>query len=308
MIPSKGGKATRLTYHSAGDTPSDFTKDDKSVIFSSSRLDLSSNQQFPSGVLAELYEVSTQGGRVKQMLTTPAHDAKFNDAHDLLIFHDRKGYENDFRKHHTSSVTRDIWTYDLNNKEYKQMETFSGEDRSPIFAPGTKSYYFLSEADGSFNIYKSALDGSSKKKQVSFLEKHPVRNLSVSDGGNLCFSFHGEIYTLKEGEEPQKISVNILAGERYNDEKIESVSGGITGMAVSSNGKEVAFINRGEVFVASVKEGTTKRITNTPQQERSVSFSPDGRSLLYAGERNGSWNLYQSKITREEENISSILL
>jgi len=30
-------------------------------------------------------------------------------------------------------------------------------------------------------------------------------------------------------------------------------------------------------------------------------FSPDGRAILYASERNGSWNLYQSKIDREAE-------
>ena len=50
---------------------------------------------------------------------------------------------------------------------------------------------------------------------------------------------------------------------------------------VSSNGKEVAFVHRGEVFVTSIAEGTTRRITNTPEQERNVSFHPDGRTLLY---------------------------
>merc|ERR1711879_862233 len=57
----------------------------------------------------------------------------------------------------------------------------------------------------------------------------------------------------------------------------------------------------GEVFVSSIKEGTSKRITNTPEQERNVEFSPDGRSILYASERNKSWNLYQTTLGREEE-------
>ncbi|MEN9639664.1 MAG: hypothetical protein RLZZ262_1533, partial [Bacteroidota bacterium] len=76
---------------------------------------------------------------------------------------------------------------------------------------------------------------------------------------------------------------------------------GASEVAVSPNGKEIAFVFRGEVFVASVQEGTTKRITNTPEQERNVSFSPDGRSILYAGERNGSWNIYRSMIDRKDE-------
>lgn len=72
-------------------------------------------------------------------------------------------------------------------------------------------------------------------------------------------------------------------------------------MAVSPNSKEVAFIYRGEVFVTSVEGGTTKRITNTPEQERSVSFSPDGKALLYASERGRGWKIYQAEIARKDE-------
>ncbi|MBK6937437.1 MAG: PD40 domain-containing protein [Chitinophagaceae bacterium] len=47
--------------------------------------------------------------------------------------------------------------------------------------------------------------------------------------------------------------------------------------------------------------GVTKRITNTPAQERSARFSPDGRTIIYAAERNSNWNIYTSSIKRKEE-------
>ncbi len=53
--------------------------------------------------------------------------------------------------------------------------------------------------------------------------------------------------------------------------------------------------------LTSVEYTTTKRITDTPQQERDLSFSPDGRALVYAAERNGVWQIYQSKIKNEKE-------
>ncbi len=302
IMPAEGGQATRLTFHSASEFPSDFSVDNSEVIYASSQLDAASNQQFPSGVLSELFKISVKGGMPRMVLTTPAESARFNRAGNLLVFHDRKGFEDEFRKHHTSSVTRDLWKYDLKTKAYQKLSTFKGEDRNPVFAANQTDIYYLSEKSGSFNIWKMSLNGGSEK-QITFLDKHPVRNLSISNDGILCYSFNGELFTLKEGASPKKIPVKVITDSRYNPEKIISVNADVTEMALAPGGKEVAFVHRGEVFVASVKEGTTRRITSTPEQERSVSFSPDGRTLLYASERNGSWNIYQTSLVRDEEKL-----
>ncbi|MFX5252934.1 hypothetical protein ABTD06_19485, partial [Acinetobacter baumannii] len=79
---------------------------------------------------------------------------------------------------------------------------------------------------------------------------------------------------------PKKLPITIVADARKNDEQVIRVNSG-SGISVSSNGKEVAFTFRGEVFVTSVDGGITKRITNTPSQETQVSFSPDGKSIIY---------------------------
>ncbi len=300
VMPANGGQATRLTYHSAGEIPSDFTADNQEIIYASSQLDAAANQQYPSGVLPELYKISVKGGMPRQLITTPAQDARFNADGSVLVFHDRKGYEDEFRKHHVSSVTRDVWKYDLKSKKYTQLSNFEGEDRNPIVAPNQQDIYFLSEKSGTFNVWKMGLNGGGEK-QITTLDQHPVRYLSMANDGTLCFSYNGELYSMKEGAQPKKISVKVITDGRYNQEKTVSVNSDVSEIALSPNGKEVAFVHRGEVFASSIKEGTTRRITNTAEQERSVSFSPDGRSILYAGERNGSWNIYQTSLTREEE-------
>ncbi|WP_235299487.1 S41 family peptidase [Portibacter marinus] len=311
VMSSQGGKAERLTYHSSGDFPSDFTPDDTKVIFTSSRLDDHKNQQYPSGVLSELYSVPVNGGRVLQVLTTPAENAVYSADGSKIAFHDRKGYEDAFRKHHISSVTRDVWVYDTKTGDYEIMTTWEGEDRNPLFSPDGSKIYYLSEESGSYNIHaKSMTDPASPSIQLSTFDKHPVRYLSISDTGMMCFSFNGEVYTMTDGGQPAKVNIELNADNRYNSEEILPIKGNISEMDIAPNGKEMVFISRGEVFVSSIKEGTSKRITNTPEQERSVSFSPDGRSILYASERNGSWNLYQTSIARDEEKyfFSSTLL
>ena len=57
----------------------------------------------------------------------------------------------------------------------------------------------------------------------------------------------------------------------------------------------------GDVYVTSIDYRTTKQITDTPEQERSVDFAPDGRSLVYASERNGLWQVYTATIKNKDE-------
>ncbi|PWU03096.1 MAG: peptidase S41 [Bacteroidetes bacterium] len=301
IMPATGGESRRLTFHSGREIPSSFTADDKAILFSGNRQDVVTNVQFPIGMMSELYSVPVGGGRVTQVLTVPALDATLSSSGSKLIFHDIKGYESDWRKHHTSAVTRDIWVYDFPSKKFTKLTDFNGEDRNPVFDSNDQDYYYLSEQGGSFNIYKSSLADPTKATAVTNYTKQPVRFLTKAKDNTLCFGFDGEIYTKKPNAEPQKVKIRIAEDGRSNLERIIPVNGSATEMKLSPNGKEIAFVYRGEIFVTSVEGGVTKRITNTPYQERSVSFSPDGRSLVYAAEKDNNWNIYTSSIIRKEE-------
>lgn len=301
VMPAQGGEAKRLTYNSANDYPYDFTPDGKSVLFGTNRNDVYTSARFPQrGLFQKLYEVPVTGGRSVMVNSAGAEFARFNKSGDKIIFQDRKGYEDAFRKHHTSSVTRDVWMYDTKKDEYTQLSSFEGEDRNPVWASDEASYYFLSEKAGTQNVFKGSI-GSKDAKQLTTMKDNPVRFLSASAEGTLCFTQDGEIYTMKEGGAPQKLSVQINNDTRANDEKILPVNANVTQTELSPNGKELAFVVRGEVFVTSIEGGYTKRITNTPQQERNVQFSPDGRTLYYSTERGNSWDIYKATIERKEE-------
>jgi tricorn protease len=301
VMPASGGEARRLTFHSSSDVPSSFTADDKSVLFTSARQDSAANVQFPMSTFPELYSVSVNGGEAALVLTQPAISATVDPAGSKIIYHDQKGYESEWRKHHTSSVTRDIWVYDLKTKKNTQLTTFKGEDRNPVFDGNGNDYYYLSEQSGSFNVYKSSLAKPSVSSPLTNFAKNPVRFLTRADSGVLCFGYDGEIYTVAANAAPRKIDVRVAQDGRQVLERIVPVGDGITEMRLSPNGKELAYIFRGEVFAGSVEGGVAKRITNTPWQERSVSFSPDGRTLVYAAEKDNNWNVYSTSIVHKEE-------
>ena len=235
------------------------------------------------------------------VLTTPALDATVSSTGDKILFHDYKGYESDWRKHHTSAVTRDIWVYDTKAKKYTQLSSFNGEDRNPVFDANDNDFYYLSEQSGSFNVYKSSVRNPAQSVAVTRFTKNPVRFLTRAKNGTLAFSYDGELYTMTPGGQPKKVAVRIGADGRNAIEKILPVSGGMTEAKLAPNGKEFAFVFRGEIFVSSIDGKLVKRITNTPWQERSVSFSPDGRTLVYAAEKDNNWNVYTMSLTRTSE-------
>jgi tricorn protease len=302
VMDAAGGAATRLTFHSANDHPTSFSPDGVDVLFSSTRLDGQTCVQFPTRAQPELYRVSIESGMPRQMLTTPALYAVFNSSATSLAYTDEKGYERLWRKHDNSSFTRDLWIYDTETDQHTRLTEFGADDRQPVWSPDESSLYYLSERDGSFNVWRVEIDDPAKTEQMTDHDTHPVRFLSASSRGDLCYAFDGEIWLRPAGSETSsKLVIEVATDKRHNDVRWIDVAKDISEFDLSPDAKEIAFIARGEVFVTSTDHSTTRRITTTPEQERSVSFSPDGRSLLYAGERGGSWNLYRTDLTDDDE-------
>jgi len=196
-------------------------------------------------MMDELYRVPVTGGRVVQVLPVPARDAALDSTGDKLIYHDIKGYESDWRKHHTSAVTRDIWTYDLKTGKYAQLTRFPGEDRDPVFGANDDAFYYLSEQSGSFNVYQSALSDPSRSVPLTRFSRHPVRFLTRARDNTLCFGYDGEIYTLRPGGEPQKVAIRIAVDGRASLDRIVPVNDGFTEMTLAPGGKEFAYVFRG---------------------------------------------------------------
>lgn len=301
LMPAEGGEPRRLTTHSAKEIPYAFTPDGKYIVYGAQIQDPAQSALFPKAFLTELYKVSTDGGRPEQLLAVAAENVNFARSGETFVYENVKGSENTWRKHHTSSVTRDIVLYDIPSGKHTFLVQRAGEDRNPVFAPGDKEIYFLSERDGSLNVYTLSTSRPEEVKQMTFFKKNPVRFLSVSADGTLCFGYDGEIYVKKGTAEPRKVEIEIIGESNIEDVEYLSYTKDASEAISSPDGKQVAFTVRGEVFVTSVDYQTTKQITHTPQGEADLAFAPDNRTLAYASEREGNWNIYLAHIAREED-------
>ncbi|MFM8455945.1 MAG: peptidase S41, partial [Ignavibacteria bacterium] len=129
IMTYQGGNPRRLTYHSSGEIPSAFSHDGSSIYVSTHIQDSPKNSQFPSGGMGELYAISVKDGKRSQVLTTPAEEIAVDPKGNFLVYQDKRGGENYWRKHHTSSIARDIWMVNLKDKTHTPLIENPAEDR-----------------------------------------------------------------------------------------------------------------------------------------------------------------------------------
>ena len=295
VMPSEGGPAQRLTTHSAAETVAGWL-DKNTILFTRTGHPTTSDIIFPGGTYKKTYQVNLSGGRQTLYSALPMDNLCISKD-GALIYNNVKGYEDTWRKHHTSSITRDVWS--LKNGQYKQLTTTHAEVRDPLWNPTGEGFYCIDEEDGTLNVTLHTSDG--QRKQLTHFHGSPVRYLSASDQGTLCFSYDGSIYTLIPGSEPQRVDVSIVSDKQAEPVRHSKVKQGASSMSVSPDGKQVAFILNGDVYVTDVEHKTTCQLTDTPERERTVTFRPDGKAVAYDSERNGVWSIYECEIKDDKE-------
>ena len=96
--------------------------------------------------------------------------------------------------------------------------------------------------------------------QITRHDKHPVRFLSISATGDLAYAYDGGLYVRPAGEAAShRVEVEVAADRRVNAIQHIDVAKEITEFDVSPDGKEIAFVARGEVLVTSPR--ATKAIS-----------------------------------------------
>lgn len=297
VVDAEGGTANRLTTHSAQESPIGWA-DDNTILFSRVGTPTQADLVYPSNTFKHIYKVDIKGGRQRLYSELSMGDISVSPD-GRVLYNDVKGYEDLWRKHHQSPITRDVWLWD-GATSYTRQTTFAGEDRNPVWNADGRSYYYLSEEDGTMNVYSRTL-GSTSSHQLTHFTMNPVRYLSASRTGVICFIQDGRIYTMTEGTQPIAVSVRIIDDKQMAEAERYTSTSGASHACVSPKGGEVAFILNNDVYVTNLEYNTTKQITNTPERERIVSFSADGRSLVYDSERGGVWSIYKTTIVNKEE-------
>ena len=188
----------------------------------------------------------------------------------------------------------EIWILrDPQAMRYERVSAGKSKDEWPMWSPDGRTLYYVSDKDGPQNIVRRAAGGEASPV-TRFTNGRVLWPTISTDGRVIAFERDFGVWTLDTGTgEAKRVAITLRGAPAGPSVERLTLTNGFEEMALSPDGKKVAFIAHGEVFAASARDGgTAARVTSTAGRERQVAWAPDSRRLVYVSDRDGSQGLY----------------
>ena len=298
MPVDRSAEPTRLTFSSTGDTPECFAPDGKSVLFTSQRYEGVSRG-------LQLWNISLAGGTPTIVQDAFVRNATYSPDGDTLAF--VRGGTPWTRRGYRGSGSRDLWLRTPED-QYTQLTDFEGDDDKPSWLDNA-TIAFLSARNGRKNVFRIDI-ATGEATQLTSHEGSAVRfPRAAADGSVIAYEFEDRLWRVSpDGGDPTRLSIQVPADEIKNPVQRKTSSDDADDLAISPDGKLAAFIVHGDVFVTGivskdeqkVAKPFTARVTSTPEREGDLSWSPDGKKLLFSSAVNGNDDLYLARRMDED--------
>lgn len=339
-VPSKGGRAVRLTSHHSSDTTPLYSPDGKRIAFVSSR----------SGT-RQVYVMSANGGVPRQLtFHTEGYSLQdwYPDGQSLLVLGSRdhfwrsssrfmkisstersaeqtlfNGYgaegkvspdgkkilfvregERWWRKGYVGSRSAQIWTYDTVSKKFTKVVDTEAGDRSPVWAADGKSIFYCSSdgaKNGARNLWRMNL-ADKEPGQLTHFDDDLVATPTISaDGKTIVFAHLFDFYKYTvDGDQPRKINIRVRTDEIASDTHRRTLKSA-TDAAFSSDGLEIAMISGGDLWVMETELKEPIQLTDSPEYESDPVFIDDGKALLFVGWKDGQADIWKAERADESK-------
>lgn len=285
IMPLDGGDIRQITYNGNNDEVNNWSWDSKYIYFISSRMGQVSG-----------YKVSMSGGTAQRVFG----DYFFQYDHNLaehpstgeIFFNDT--WESSFqsqRKRYKGPFNPDIQSYNPKTKQYKRYTDWEGKDFGATIDKNGNLYFISDEANGEYNLY--ALQNGKKSALTKFSSS--VKNPQVNaNGGKLVFEkdYQLWLYDVKSSKS-EKLDIAIVRNNILSKEKDFDVKGNIEVFDVSPDGKKLAFVSRGEIFVSDIEGKFVQQVNrSSAERVREVKWMSDNKTLLFNQTLDGYTNWY----------------
>ncbi|MEK6325649.1 MAG: LpqB family beta-propeller domain-containing protein [Acidobacteriota bacterium] len=312
------GDLKRLTFDDANDQLDAWSRDGRWIHFTSSSRDISG--------MNDLFRVSDDGGTpmpvsadryASEYFSAPSPDGK---ALALTARGIASGQW--WRKGHSHLDECEIWLMrDAAAPTYERITESGAKQMWPMWSVDGASIFYVSDRSGAQNIWTVSLNASSPQsrkerggsavaRQVTKFKDGRVLWPNISyDGKAIVFERNFAVWKLDTGTgHASEVPITRRGAAAGPSVEHLRLTDQIQELALSPDGKKVAFVVRGEVFAASAKDGgDAARVTKSPSNESQIAWAPDSRKLAYVSDRDGAPHVYlydfasnaETQLTRE---------
>ncbi|TXE15477.1 PDZ domain-containing protein [Psychroserpens burtonensis] len=302
VVSSQGGLPKRITFHSAPDFLSDYTKNG-TIIFQTRRDFAQVEREF------EIHSVNDIGGTPSRLMTSVGFNATLSPNGKFIAF--VKGACRIARESYQGAANRDVWLYNIDKDEYTQLTTYDGNDFYPQWSDDS-TIYFQSSRSGKYNVHKLNIDGSGKKtgqiESVTFFKDMGIFSFRLSANGKDLVMVQGDkLFVLNTASSaPKEVKLNISSDYRFDPTEHRTFTDGIDGIALSPNGNQSALVIRGELFIRSTDKDNKKtvNISKSSYRDRMPVWFNDS-TIIFVSDRDGQNDLY---LLRSDDAKESSLL
>lgn len=287
------GRTRRLSFHEAADVPQGFFA--SQVVFVSRRHEAWNRK-------SAVYVVPVTGGTEKLLTEILALEAVPSpDGRYLALV---RGGTPDSRRHYRGSANRDLWLLQLQNGTLERL-TDTPWDEDHVSWAGNEALVFRSDNGGEDrNLFRLSL-ADRKVTQLTHHVGGDVRYPKAATGDSIvAYEFGDGLYVVPaRGGEPRRLAIQVASDALEDDVERAVLRDQATEVVPSPDGSQVALVVRGDVYVtarrskelAAISGPVTVRVTRTPAWERDVTWTPDGKALLYASDRFGQYDLFRAE-------------
>lgn len=298
------GEVRRLTHDSESEELTGWSRDGEWVYFTSNVQDISGMQ--------DVYRVGATGG-TPTVVTGDRYETEFfaapgPDGESVAIAtRGRMAHGQWWRNGHSHIDESEIWLVREgagpdHPPEYRPVSV-GGKNLWPMWGASTDRVYFMSDRDGTENLWTARIDGSAEDRLTDFRDGRVLWPSMTTDGATIAFERDFAIWTYDvEGDAARQLEIRLMGSVEAPTPETEVVESGWGDIAVSPDGEKWAFTRGGEVFATSM-EGDVEaiRVTRTAAAEDGIVWTPDSREIAYASWRDGSPRIYAYDFASQTE-------
>jgi tricorn protease len=310
IMPLNGGEVRQITWHSGNDEVTSWSWDSQNIYFNSGRM----------GQVAG-FKVSADSGTPQRVFGNYFfqydHNLVEHPTSGEIFFNDTWESSNQVqRKRYKGPFNPDIQSYNLRTMQHKKYTTWEGKDFAATI-DRTGNIFFISDEDnGEYNLYAIVNGNKRRCTRFSTSIKTPQVN---AQGGKVVFEKDYQLWTydVKTGDE-RKLNISIIRNNVLPKEKDFEVRSNITAYDVSPDGKKLAFVSRGEIFVSDIDGKFIRQLDrNSAERVRELKWMSDNRTLVFNQTLDGYTNWYTMRadstgspkqVTNDKRNNRSMVL